>query len=57
MSTQPTLLRHASRLGSLVSLASLSACSPVVLNPAGDIAKQEASLVVTATLLMLLIIC
>lgn len=56
MSTQPTLLRHASRLGSLVSLASLSACSPVVLNPAGDIAKQEASLVVTATMLMLLII-
>lgn len=56
MSTQPTLLRHASRLGSLVSLASLSACSPVVLNPAGDIAKQEASLVVTATLLMLIII-
>jgi len=56
MSTQPTLLRHASRLGSLALLASLSACSPVVLNPAGDIAKQEASLVVTATLLMLLII-
>jgi cytochrome o ubiquinol oxidase subunit 2 len=45
-----------SRLGSLALLASLSACSPVVLNPAGDIAKQEASLVVTATLLMLIII-
>jgi len=56
MSTQPTPFRLVSRLGSLALLASLSACSPVVLNPAGDIAKQEASLVVTATLLMLIII-
>ncbi len=48
--------RHASRIAALALAASLSACSPVVLHPAGDIAKQEASLVVTATLLMLLII-
>ena len=52
----PNPLRHASRLGLIALIASLSACDPVVLNPAGDIAKQEASLVVTATVLMLLII-
>jgi len=57
MSTRtPPPLRRVSRLGSLALIASLSACSPVVLDPAGDIAKQEAHLVVTATLLMLLII-
>jgi len=37
--------------------ATLAGCSKaVVLNPAGDIAKQQGDLVVTATLLMLLII-
>jgi len=53
---RPTLLKSAGRLASLALIASLSACSPVVLHPSGDIAKQEASLVVTATVLMLLII-
>jgi len=49
-------LRLAGKIGALALAASLSACSPVVLHPAGDIAKQEASLVVTSTLLMLIII-
>jgi len=51
-----TPLRRAKQFGALALAGLLSACSPVVLHPAGDIAKQEANLVVTATLLMLLII-
>ena len=35
---------------------SLSACSAVVLDPAGDVASQQRDLLVTSTLLMLLII-
>jgi cytochrome o ubiquinol oxidase subunit 2 len=34
----------------------LSACNTVVMNPAGDVAKQEANLIVVSTVLMLLII-
>ncbi|MFL6710639.1 MAG: ubiquinol oxidase subunit II [Massilia sp.] len=34
----------------------LSACNTVVMNPSGDVAKQEANLIVVSTALMLLII-
>ena len=37
-------------------LTPLAGCNTVVMNPAGDIARQQADLVTTATLLMLLII-
>jgi cytochrome o ubiquinol oxidase subunit 2 len=40
----------------LLPLVLLSACNTVVMNPSGDIAKQEANLIVVSTLLMLLII-
>ncbi len=41
---------------SLLLLAALAGCNTVVLNPSGDIAKQQADLIVIATVLMLLII-
>jgi cytochrome o ubiquinol oxidase subunit 2 len=46
------------RLGGLLPLAALplSGCHMVVLNPSGDIAAQQAHLVVQSTVLMLLII-
>jgi cytochrome o ubiquinol oxidase subunit 2 len=37
-------------------LASLSACKAVVLDPSGDVATQQANLVIVSTILMLLII-
>jgi cytochrome o ubiquinol oxidase subunit 2 len=40
----------------LLPLSLLSACNTVVMNPSGDIAVQEAKLIVVSTLLMLLII-
>jgi cytochrome o ubiquinol oxidase subunit II len=40
----------------LAPLAALAGCNTVVLNPSGDIAAQQAHLVVVSTLLMLLII-
>ncbi|TFW33729.1 ubiquinol oxidase subunit II [Massilia horti] len=40
----------------LASLAALAGCNAVVMNPSGDIAKQQAHLIVISTLLMLLII-
>lgn len=49
-------LRRARQLGMIALAASLSACHPVVLDPAGHIAQQEAHLVVISTVLMLLII-
>lgn len=39
-----------------VLTGSLSACNTVVLNPSGDVARQQGDLVVVATLLMLLIV-
>ncbi|HWU03478.1 MAG TPA: ubiquinol oxidase subunit II [Novosphingobium sp.] len=54
--SSPSPLRRVARLGAIASLAALSACHPVVLDPAGDIAKQQAHLVVVATVLMLIII-
>jgi len=43
-------------LGLLSASAALSGCNLTVMNPNGDIAKQQADLIVTSTLLMLLII-
>ena len=40
----------------LLPLALLAGCNTVVMNPSGDIADQQANLVVVSTLLMLLII-
>lgn len=40
----------------LLPLAALAGCNTVVLNPSGDIAAQQAHLIVVSTLLMLLII-
>src|SRR6185295_16048299 len=46
-----------SKLAGLIGLAaSLSGCDWVVMKPHGDIAAQQAQLIVTSTLLMLLII-
>ncbi len=49
-------LFKALRPGLLASLVLLGGCKMVVLHPAGDIAVQQAHLVVVSTLLMLLII-
>ncbi|HEX9173152.1 MAG TPA: ubiquinol oxidase subunit II [Telluria sp.] len=40
----------------LLTLAALAGCNTVVMNPSGDIAKQQADLIVTSVLLMLIII-
>ena len=50
-------IRGPAWLAAAALTATLAGCSKlVVLNPAGDIAKQQGDLVITATLLMLLII-
>jgi cytochrome o ubiquinol oxidase subunit 2 len=51
-------LRHPlARLGAIAALAApLAGCNTIVLNPHGDIAVQQAQLIVVSTLLMLLII-
>ncbi|MFC3457890.1 ubiquinol oxidase subunit II [Massilia haematophila] len=41
---------------SLLLLAALSGCNTVVMNPSGDIAKQQAELITISVLLMLIII-
>ena len=43
-------------LALLAATTLLAGCNMVVLNPSGDIAAQQAKLVVTSTLLMLLIV-
>ena len=40
----------------LLPLALLAGCNMVVLNPSGDIARQQGQLIVISTVLMLLII-
>jgi cytochrome o ubiquinol oxidase subunit 2 len=53
--SRPTL--RAAALGlAAVALALLAGCDTIVMKPHGDIAQQQAQLVVTSTLLMLLII-
>ncbi len=54
--TQSSIVRPRARLGLLGLLLPLAACNSVVMKPSGDIAVQQANLVVTSTLLMLLII-
>ncbi|AKJ27321.1 ubiquinol oxidase subunit II [Caldimonas brevitalea] len=57
MSSSPSHLQTAVRLGlpGLLTLL-LAGCDTVVMKPSGDIAAQQAQLIVTSTLLMLLII-
>ena len=40
----------------LLPLVLLAGCNTVVMNPSGDVAAQEANLIVVSTMLMLLII-
>lgn len=49
-------LRLPLRLPMLLPMLLLSACNTIVMNPAGDVAKQQADLIVVSTVLMLLII-
>ena len=51
----PKTLRRGVFLAPLVA-ALLSGCNTVVMNPTGDIAKQEANLIIVSVILMLLII-
>ena len=51
-----SLARPLARLGLLALALPLSACNMVVMKPSGDIANQQAQLIVASTLLMLLII-
>ncbi|MEK8050352.1 ubiquinol oxidase subunit II [Ideonella sp. DXS22W] len=52
--------RHRGRallpLAALLPVLPLAGCKTIVMNPAGDIARQQADLIVTSTVLMLLII-
>jgi cytochrome o ubiquinol oxidase subunit 2 len=49
--------KTAARRGlALLPLAALAGCNTVVMNPSGDIAKQQADLIIVSVLLMLLII-
>ena len=52
----PTKSRLVASLLLLASILALSGCDWVVMSPAGDIAKQEAFLLVLSTLLMLIVI-
>ncbi|WP_377157217.1 ubiquinol oxidase subunit II [Roseateles sp. UC29_93] len=49
-------IRSLARLGLLALALPLTACNMVVMKPSGDIANQQAQLIVASTLLMLLII-
>ncbi|KAB1111494.1 ubiquinol oxidase subunit II [Neorhizobium galegae] len=49
-------LKIVARLFALLVLVGLSGCNLVVMSPSGDIAKQQANLIVVATVLMLIII-
>lgn len=52
----PKLRNWLARLPALVLLLALAGCNAIVMKPHGDIAVQQADLIVTSTLLMLLII-
>lgn len=51
-----SLQRRVSRLGLAPIALALTGCDMVVMNPSGDIAAQQADLIVTSTWLMLIII-
>jgi cytochrome o ubiquinol oxidase subunit II len=52
----PVSLRPACRACATSAALALAGCDTVVMNPSGDIARQQADLITTATVLMLLII-
>lgn len=52
----PSPLRTACRVCAAGAALALAGCNTVVMNPSGDIARQQADLITTATVLMLLIV-
>jgi len=56
MYSQTLISKISSRLGLLLLGLPLAGCNMVVMKPSGDIAQQQAQLIVASTLLMLLII-
>jgi cytochrome o ubiquinol oxidase subunit II len=52
----PLSIARPATLAALAASTLLAGCNTVVMNPAGDIARQQANLITTATLLMLAII-
>ncbi|EJL27749.1 ubiquinol oxidase subunit II [Novosphingobium sp. AP12] len=52
----PSRLLNLRALSALALAGSLAACNTVVLDPAGDVARQQGDLVIISTLLMLLIV-
>jgi cytochrome o ubiquinol oxidase subunit II len=52
----PSSLRTTCRACTASAALALAGCDTVVMNPSGDIARQQADLITTATVLMLLII-
>lgn len=59
MKNRPLSLRRPARLAPLLGIAAtvmLSGCDMVVMDPAGDVARQQAHLILWSTALMLLII-
>ena len=55
-SNLPRFFARILRFSPLAALPLLSGCGLVVLDPAGDIARQQGNLIVISTVLMLLII-
>ncbi|MYL99657.1 ubiquinol oxidase subunit II [Novosphingobium sp. FGD1] len=55
-SSGPSRFLNLRALSALALAGSLAACNTVVLDPAGDVARQQGDLVVISTLLMLLIV-
>ncbi|MDG5487250.1 ubiquinol oxidase subunit II [Sphingomonas sp. BGYR3] len=56
MTLNPSLPRSARAILPLLALPMLGACNLIVLDPAGDVARQQGNLVMMSTALMLLII-
>ncbi len=56
MTRRPFRRAPLARLGAVAALVALAGCNTVVMNPAGDVARQQSSLIVWSTVLMLLII-
>ncbi len=56
MTRRPLRRLPLARLGAVAALVALAGCNTVVMNPAGDVARQQSSLIVWSTVLMLLII-
>jgi len=49
-------MKHVAPVAAVLSFIALSACDMVVLNPSGDVASQQAELILYSTVLMLIII-